>query len=73
MDLLDGEPLTTGEWQAAAEAEGYSRATFFRIKGKLVAAKRVTMDHKSETWTRANDGISQLPVSEVKTDETGET
>jgi hypothetical protein len=51
VELLDEKPLTTGEWQAAAERDGYSRATFYRMKQKLVAAKRVTTDQMSIFWT----------------------
>jgi hypothetical protein len=73
VDLLDERPLTTGEWQAAAEREGCSRATFYRMKQKLVAAKRVTMDQMSIFWTRAGDDISKSQVSAVSRVETVET
>ena len=65
VDLLDEKPLTTGQWQAAAERDGCSRATFYRMKQKLVAAKRVTMDQTSAFWTRAGDDISKSQVSAV--------
>jgi hypothetical protein len=76
VDLLDEMPLTTGQWQAAAAGEGHSRATFYRMRQKLVAAKRVTMDETSTFWTRAGDDISKSQVSavsKVETTETGET
>jgi len=73
VDLLDENPLTTGEWQAAAEREDYSKATFYRMKQKLVAAKRVKMDQTATFWTRAGDDISQSQVSAVSRVETGET
>jgi hypothetical protein len=79
VDLLDEKPLTTGQWQAAADGEGYSRATFYRMKQKLVAARRVTMDQTSTFWRRAGDDISKSQVSAVskvetiETTETGET
>jgi hypothetical protein len=73
VELLEEKPLTTGEWQAAAERDGYSRATFYRMKQKLVAARRVTMDQTPTFWTRAGDDISQSQVSAVSKVETIET
>ena len=53
LALLDENPLTTGDWQGAAEAEGYSRPTFFRKKLRLEEAGRVEFNRKDKTWARA--------------------
>ena len=53
LELLGQKPLTTGEWQGAAEAEGYSRPTFFRKKLRLEEAGRVEFNRQDKTWARA--------------------
>jgi hypothetical protein len=75
LALLD-RPLTTGEWLAEAEAEGYSRATFFRKKENLLAAGQVALDEKSKTWARVGQNSLKSQVSPLETEteiETGAT
>ena len=74
LALLDEGPLTTGQWLAVAEAEGYSRPTFFRKKKQLLATKQVALDEKSETWSRVGQNSLKSQVSRVETEtpETGE-
>jgi hypothetical protein len=55
LELLDEKPLTSSEWQEAAEELGYSRATFFRMKQKLESENRVRFDRKDKTWARVSD------------------
>jgi len=75
LGLLDEKPLTTGDWQKAAEAEGYSRPTFFRKKKKLEDGKRVKFDLKQKTWARGNgaDGVAVAPVEANLSAVQGET
>lgn len=74
LALLDEGPLTTGQWLAVAEAEGYSRATFFRKKEQLLATGQVALDEKSKTWSRVGQNSLKSQVSRVETEtpETGE-
>jgi hypothetical protein len=69
LNLLDEGPLTTGQWQAAEEAEGYSRATFFRKKENLLATGQVALDEKSKTWARVGQNGLKSQVSQVETGE----
>ena len=63
LGLLDDGPLTTADWQKAAEVEGYSRATFFRKKQGLETGNRVAFDPKTKTWTRTTSGsLTSLTV-----------
>ncbi len=78
LALLDDKPLTTSQWQKAAEADGYSRPTFFRKKVKLEDGKRVKFDRKGKAWSRARTAsaaeASPTPGgSEAAQRETGET
>lgn len=63
LGLLDDGPLTTADWQKAAEVEGYSRATFFRKKQGLETGNRVAFDPETKTWTRTTSGsLTSLTV-----------
>jgi hypothetical protein len=76
LELLDEKPLTVGEWQLAAQAEGYSRATFFRMKKKLEAGKRVQFDQKEKTCSRIQaENISDqvAPADHAQASEQSET
>lgn len=81
LELLDPKPLTTGEWQEAAEGEGYSRPTFFRKRVRLEAAGRVEFDRHQRTWARASAvGVAEgglasagFGPSQRETSETSET
>jgi hypothetical protein len=53
LELLNQKPLTTGEWKKAAEADGYTHATFYRSRKKLLRANRVQRDRKDRTWSQA--------------------
>jgi hypothetical protein len=73
LNLLDEGSLTTGQWLAVAEAEGYSRATFFRKKELLLAAGQVASDEKSKTWARVGQTSLRSQVSRVETETGGTT
>lgn len=57
LSLLRSCPLTTTAWQAAAQAGGVSRATFFRRIALLKDTGEVQLDPATQTWYR--------PVPEV--------
>ena len=61
LALLDDRPLRTGEWERAAQAKGYSHATFFRMKEKIDEGKRVTWNRRERTWARAGAATAAEP------------
>jgi hypothetical protein len=71
LKLLNQKPLTTGEWKKAAEAEGYTHASFFRKLRELRAANRVQKDRKARTWSSA--GARPDSTANGATPDTSET
>jgi|GEM_PF-1238364 len=65
LELLDEKPLTVGQWQAAAQAKGYSRATFFRMKKKLELGKRIQFDQREKTCSRMKAINKNIPAESV--------
>ena len=54
MELLKDKPLASWEWQNEALGIGLSRATFYRIKAKLLADGYVQFDSGTKTWNLLN-------------------
>ena len=75
LELLDDKPLTTAEWQEAAKAVGYSRATFYRLRQKPDFTKKLKFDRKDKTWARQTieTDAGEVGSSAGQTGETAET
>jgi hypothetical protein len=73
LDLVQEKGLTTGEWAAAAKEKGYSRATFFRKKGKLEQGGMVQFDQATKKWSCSNHDETDVLLKTVETSETIET
>jgi hypothetical protein len=73
LKLLDEKALTVGDWEKAAKNEGYSRATFYRMKKKLELEKRVQFNQKDKTCSREPEEKAQVEGSVPNHNETGET
>ena len=77
LKLLNQKPLTTGEWKKAAEAEGYTHATFYRKRKELRAANRVQRSRKDKTWSQAaaqaDSTANGATPDTVETDDTFDT
>ncbi|CAM6004952.1 unnamed protein product [Sphagnum balticum] len=72
LGLVAHLPMTTLEWQAAAQAQGIPRASFFRVMRELREANRVTMNSGGRQWSAAPElsdigqnepGIKSIKVS----------
>ena len=53
LSLIQNEPLTTGDWEEAAQQAGIPHATFFRIKTRLQDAGHIIRDRWDKTWSQA--------------------
>lgn len=73
LDLVQEKGLTTGEWEVAAKEKGYSRATFFRKKGKLEQAGIVQFDQATKKWGCSNHDETDTHLQTPETSETIET
>ena len=51
ISLLQGTPMTTGEWEEAARVAGIPHATFFRTKAKLQDGGHIIRDRWDKTWS----------------------
>lgn len=58
LNLLQAEPLTTGEWEEEARLAGIPHATFFRVKTKLQDGGHIVRDRWDKTWS--------LPAKQTK-------
>lgn len=65
LALLDEKPLTVGEWEKAANDEGYSRATFFRIKKRLESDKLFQFNRIDKKCSRSPQGIVDVKIDPV--------
>ena len=54
LSLIQNEPLTTGDWEEAAQQAGIPHATFFRIKTRLQDAGHIIRDRWDKTWSQAS-------------------
>lgn len=54
LDLLDGDGLTTMEWEELAKSQhDIPRATFYRDKKELIEAGKAEQDKKTKLWRKA--------------------
>lgn len=58
LSLLRDQPLTSTAWQAAAQAGGVSRATFFRRTGQLKDTGEVEQNPATKVWYRPSRQVS---------------
>ena len=63
VSLLNGSPLSTGDWLEAAIEIGYSRATFFRDKSVLVEKKLVQIS-EDKFWSRNQGETGETLIPE---------
>ena len=71
LGLLQDHPLTTAEWEAAAQ--NVSRATFFRVRANLETSFKVSFNPSDKTWTKVETQSDVQIVSSGETCETCET
>lgn len=58
ISLLEEGPLTTTEWQKAAQDRGIPRATFFRRMAQLRENGEVEQDPSTKVWSRSVTRVS---------------
>ena len=51
LNLLQNEPMTSGEWEEEANQAGIPHATFFRIKARLQDGGHIIRDRWDKTWS----------------------
>lgn len=73
LELLDEKPLTAGEWEEVAKAEGYTRATFYRKMKKLVDGHLVQFERKTKAYSRTGAGAKAQAENDAETSDTNET
>ena len=65
LALLDEKHLTVAAWEKAAKDEGYSRATFFRMKKRLDSDNLFQFNRMDKTCSRSPQGIVDVQVDPV--------